>query len=77
MLRLIVLLVITALVFGGILRMLARVRRDGGRIHAAPARMVRCAHCDLYLPQEEALRQGEDYYCGEEHRLRGPRTGNV
>jgi uncharacterized protein len=72
MLRLIVLLAAIALVFGGILRMLARVRRDSAAPQA-PARMVRCARCDLYLPEQEALRRGDDYYCGEDHRLRGPR----
>ena len=72
MLRLILLLAVIVLVFGGILRMLTGTRGDGGGRRRAMARMVRCARCDLYLPEEEALRQDEDYYCGEEHRLQGP-----
>ena len=74
MLRLIVLLFVIALVFGGIWRMLAPVRRGSARGHA-PARMVQCAHCDLYLPKEDALQVAGHHYCGEEHRLRGPREG--
>jgi uncharacterized protein len=30
--------------------------------------MVRCAHCGLNLPVQEAIREGERYYCSEEHR---------
>ena len=30
--------------------------------------MVRCAHCGLNLPMQEAIREGERYYCSEEHR---------
>ena len=40
----------------------------------APASMVACAHCDLRLPDAEAL-SGPDgrRYCSEAHRLAGPR----
>lgn len=43
---------------------------------AAPtlAAMVACAHCDLRLPQAEALADGHGrFYCSEAHRLAGPR----
>jgi uncharacterized protein len=33
--------------------------------------MVRCAHCGLNLPEQEALRDGDNYYCSEEHRQLG------
>ncbi len=28
---------------------------------------VRCAHCDLHLPEHEAIRQNGRYYCSQEH----------
>lgn len=31
--------------------------------------MVRCAHCGLHLPKEEALREGDAYFCSQEHLL--------
>jgi uncharacterized protein len=34
--------------------------------------MVRCAHCGIHLPADEALSAGALHYCGPEHRLRGP-----
>lgn len=38
------------------------------------AAMVACAHCDLRLPQAEALPDGQgQLYCSEAHRLAGPR----
>jgi uncharacterized protein len=39
-----------------------------------PQDMVVCAHCGLHLPAGEALKDGELHYCGEPHRLLGPRS---
>ena len=36
--------------------------------------MVSCATCGLHVPREEALTQGERYFCCEEHRRAMPRT---
>ncbi len=35
---------------------------------AAPGQMVSCSHCGLYLPQSEAVAEGDKYYCCAEHR---------
>jgi uncharacterized protein len=35
---------------------------------AAPERMVNCSHCGLYLPQHEAVTEGDKFYCSAEHR---------
>ncbi|MFH1604157.1 MAG: PP0621 family protein [Pseudomonadota bacterium] len=35
---------------------------------AAPERMVRCSHCGLYLPQREAVVEGDRFFCCVEHR---------
>jgi len=32
---------------------------------------VECAHCGLRLPRDEAIRQGDDYFCSREHQLAG------
>ena len=38
------------------------------------AQMVECAHCGLHLPKSEALVDAaERPYCGEPHRVAGPR----
>jgi len=71
--RFLLLLLVVALAFGGIWRMLAPARPASKRARPIP-RMVKCASCDLYLPEEEAVRSGEHYYCGEQHRLDGPRA---
>ena len=34
--------------------------------------MVSCATCGLHVPREEALIQGEHYFCCEEHRRAMP-----
>ncbi len=45
-------------------------RRDGAADarEAAPEQMVNCAHCGLYLPQGEAIREGNRFFCCAEHR---------
>ncbi len=44
---------------------------DGLPQNRAPdkiGRMVRCRYCDLHLPEQDAIRIGEAWYCSEEHR---------
>lgn len=73
MLRFALFLLFVFLLFGMLWRALSAVRRppSGAR---APARMVQCAQCALYLPEDEAFRQDAAFYCSEEHRLQGPRA---
>ncbi len=44
-------------------------RRGGGASapRAAITDAVRCAHCQLHLPRQEALEQSGRYYCSQEH----------
>lgn len=35
--------------------------------------MVRCAHCNVYLPRSEALLSQGETWCGEAHAQLGPR----
>jgi hypothetical protein len=73
MLRFALFLLFVFLLFGMLWRTLSAARRPLPGA-GAPARMVQCAHCALYLPEEEALRRDAAFYCSEEHRLRGPRA---
>jgi uncharacterized protein len=45
-------------------------RKDaaGGAPGTAPEQMVNCAHCGLYLPQSEAICEGDKFFCCNEHR---------
>lgn len=36
----------------------------------APEQMVNCSHCGLYLPQKEAIADGDKFFCCAEHRRR-------
>ena len=39
-----------------------------------PVSMIACAHCGVHLPQSDALFDaGGRPYCGEPHRVAGPR----
>ena len=40
---------------------------------AAPEQMVTCKQCGLHLPQGEAIAEGGNFFCCDEHRrLAGP-----
>jgi uncharacterized protein len=45
----------------------------GGRASDGAQEMVACAHCGLHVPLKDAISQGELHFCGEPHRLLGPR----
>lgn len=36
-----------------------------------PALMVRCAQCQLHLPQDQAIRSANQWYCCNAHRDAG------
>lgn len=41
---------------------------------AGPVSMIACAHCGVHLPQTEAVVDAAGrLYCGDAHRLAGPR----
>jgi uncharacterized protein len=49
-----------------------RLKRSASRAHAGKnattGRMVQCATCGLYLPEQEAVSHGGKYYCSPSHR---------
>lgn len=48
--------------------------RKGAPGPAEPAPMLACAHCGVHLPEAEAVKDADGRaYCGEAHRLAGPR----
>ncbi|MBE0614649.1 MAG: hypothetical protein IH604_13350 [Burkholderiales bacterium] len=60
-----------AIVFAAVWWLAKGFRRKGAAgepTAAAPERMVNCEHCGVYLPQSEAVRDGERFFCNDEHR---------
>lgn len=56
-----------------------QVKRDQARAPKAqpltkPEEMVSCAHCHIFLPQSEAIKAGELFFCCEEHAKAGARA---
>jgi uncharacterized protein len=35
---------------------------------SSPSEMITCAHCDIHLPQEEAVSGQKGLYCSTDHR---------
>ena len=36
--------------------------------------MVRCAHCQVHLPQDRALQRNQQWFCSSEHLQKGPQA---
>jgi uncharacterized protein len=72
-LRTLVILIAIALVVIAV-RSLLRSSRPAGRREQQTARMVKCAHCGVYVPEHEALASGGRFYCCEAHRKENTRT---
>lgn len=76
LLRIILILLAIWLIAGVVRRMLrqrnGQSRRRSRELDAHS--MVRCAHCGLHIPETEALRDGELFFCSTEHRLENQRA---
>ena len=53
-------------------RRIAASTRRSDDSSAAPAPMVRCAHCGVHVPRARALAQGDSWYCSQAHLEQGP-----
>lgn len=67
LLRIIVILIGLWLVLQIVKRALAS-RRTPPTDKPAVANMVACAHCGMHIPESEAVRDGNRYYCSKEHQ---------
>ena len=62
------LLILVVLVVWWMARGLRRNGANEDAPGAAPEQMVSCSQCGLYLPKNEAVAEGDKYYCCVEHR---------
>ena len=44
-----------------------RPRRRQQRRRQLSGKMAQCSHCGMYIPEQEALREGDRWYCSREH----------
>lgn len=74
-------LIVIGLIIWLLYRIFLRVLHKPGKSRQAPPPrgitrdIVKCAHCGIHIPVDEALRQNEVYYCCAEHRDAGPNNG--
>lgn len=50
-------------------RLLRKPGKPARTTKAVTHRMVRCERCGLHVPEREAVREGERFFCSVEHRL--------
>jgi len=49
----------------------AKPAQDAPRSLNASEEMVRCAHCQVYMPRSEAIKQESEFWCSAEHAKKG------
>lgn len=74
LIRLLILALIVWLIYRMVQRMLSKPRAGKPRSPELGTRMVRCAHCGIHIPENEALHRDGQPYCCEEHRESGPQS---
>lgn len=65
--RILLILIALAVIIMLVKRMWLPPRSGGQRNKRLPGEMVQCKHCGVYLPEQEAIRDGERFYCSNEH----------
>jgi uncharacterized protein len=65
------LIVVAIVVIYFVARALLRRRRQQRPARTVAANMVRCARCGVHLPQRDAVRGADGWYCSNEHRKAG------
>jgi len=70
-LRLLILFIVIALLVWLLRRALRRPQPPPRELHG---RMLRCAHCGLHVPADEAVMDGDTPYCCADHRQAGPQS---
>jgi uncharacterized protein len=64
------LLALAALGFAAyaLVRYWRRRHRTANGSAGAPVKMLACAHCGVFVPEPNAVRDGARWYCSEAHR---------
>lgn len=69
LIRLLLILILCAIVWQFLKRWLAGPSQDQTRSSTENLQqMVRCEHCGLHIPKQEAIVDRDKYYCCPEHR---------
>lgn len=68
LIRIIILAAVIALAVSMYRRWQAANNPDAPKSNSTAA-MKKCAHCGIHLPEQDALKSGEHYFCSEQHRL--------
>ncbi|MCG6887627.1 MAG: hypothetical protein LJE74_10485 [Proteobacteria bacterium] len=69
LIRVAIIVILAVLAYRLIKRWLANQSRNSGAAGKDKiGQMVRCHHCGLHIPQDEALRADNHWYCNQEHR---------
>jgi uncharacterized protein len=65
--RILILLAIALLLYIIISNLVKKMRAEERAKAVTSEQMVRCEHCGLHILEQEALKEGREYFCSQEH----------
>lgn len=65
--RLLLIFVALAVIVMVVKRLWLQPRRQDRQQGKLSGKMVQCKHCGVYLPEQEAIRSRDNWYCSSEH----------
>lgn len=65
--RILILLAIALLLYIIISNLVKKMRAEEKAKAVTSEQMVRCVHCGLHILEQEALQDGQQYFCSQEH----------
>lgn len=66
--RMLLIFVALAIIAVIVKRLWLRPRTGTQKSRRLAGQMVQCKHCGIYIPEAEAVRSSEHWYCSTEHR---------
>ena len=66
--RILILIAIGLLLYVIISKLIRQMRQSSNRSNIESDVMVQCHYCQLHILEQEAIRDGDHYYCSAEHR---------
>lgn len=65
--RILILIAIGLLLYLIITNFLRKQKRQQSESISSAEKMVRCKHCGLHILEQEAIQEGNNFYCSQSH----------
>ncbi len=65
--RMLLIFIALAIIVAVVKRLWLQPRKDTQQRRRLSGQMVQCKQCGMYIPEQEALRREDQWYCSQQH----------